>query len=337
MSNKKKRILVTTGIKSEYDIIYPVLVELQCNGHDIFIAVSGAHLSDHHNRTFENILADGFEIVDKIDTLYSTDRVVQRSKGTGILIQGLTQTVERIDPDMIMVVGDREESIAAAVVGNYREKLVVHIGGGDPVYGNSDDPIRFAVSKLANLHCCSAQEYAENLLRIGEESFRIFHTGNPAFVNIDLTPEVDPGELAKKLDLYESNANYVVLIKHPLSSEVHSSYEQMLITLQSLEIFSEKHAFETICIPPNSDPGSERIRDVIEEYSSKPWFNAVQTLSRLDFVNTMRQAKALIGNSSMGILEAPHYKLPVVNVGNRQIGRLNAGNVEFVPYELEMT
>ena len=335
MSNKKKRILVTTGIKSEYDIIYPVLVELQCNGHDIFIAVSGAHLSDHHNRTFENILADGFEIVDKIDTLYSTDRVVQRSKGTGILIQGLTQTVERIDPDMIMVVGDREESIAAAVVGNYMEKLVVHIGGGDPVYGNSDDPIRFAVSKLANLHCCSAQEYAENLLRIGEESFRIFHTGNPAFVNIDLTPEVDPGELAKKLDLYESNANYVVLIKHPLSSEVHSSYEQMLITLQSLEIFSEKHAFETICIPPNSDPGSERIRDVIEEYYSKPWFHAVQTLSRLDFVNTMRQAKVLIGNSSMGILEAPHYKLPVVNVGNRQKGRLNAGNVEFVPYDPE--
>ena len=336
MSSKKKRILVSTGIKSEYDIIYPVLLELQSNGHEVLIAVSGAHLSDHHNSTMERIVEDGFCVAERIDTLFSTERVVQRSKGTGILIQGLTQTVERINPDMIMVVGDREESIAAAVVGNYMEKLLVHIGGGDPVYGNSDDPIRFAVSKLAHIHCCSAQEYCENLLSIGEESFRIFQTGNPAFVNIEHTPVIDRAEIAKKMGLNSSDVSYVVLIKHPLSSEVQSIYEQILFTLKSLERFCEKHDFQTICIPPNSDPGSEIIRDIIEEYSSKNWFHPAQTLNRLDFVNTMRYAKALIGNSSMGILEAPYYKLPVVNVGNRQKGRLNAGNVEFVPYDTEM-
>lgn len=330
MINKKKKVLVTTGIKSEYDIIYPIINELKNKNHVVLVVVSGAHLSEHHNKTIELIREDGFEIVDKIDTLFSTDRIVQRSKGTGLLIQGLTQTVERTNPDMILVVGDREESIAAAVVGNYMEKLVVHIGGGDPVYGNADDPIRFAVSKLAHIHCCLTESYAHNLLSIGEESFRIFNTGNPSFVNIENTPVINLKKILKLIGLDPSSRGFVVLIMHPLSSELNRSYDDMITTLQSLEMFCKKHSFETICIPTNSDPGSEKIRDAINEYSSKQWFHPVKTLSRLEFVNIMREAKALIGNSSMGILEAPYYKLPVVNIGNRQKGRLNAGNVEFV-------
>ena len=172
----KLKILALTGIKSEYDILYPVFNAL--NDHDLSIAVSGAHLSDMHNNTYQRIKDDGFNIVDKIDTLLSTDRLTQRSKATGMLIAGFTQTVERLDPDFILVLGDREESIAAAIVGNYMEKLVIHIGGGDPVYGNADDPIRFAVSKLAHVHCCMAQQYADNLKKVGEEDYRIFFTSS---------------------------------------------------------------------------------------------------------------------------------------------------------------
>ncbi|NQU88814.1 MAG: UDP-N-acetylglucosamine 2-epimerase, partial [Mariniphaga sp.] len=142
------KILVSTGIRSDYDILYPVLSELKKAYHELVIVVSGAHLSNQHNNTYQRIIEDGFKIADKVDTLLSTDRAIQRSKGTGLLIQGLTQTVERTDPDFLLVLGDREESIATAIVGNYMEKLVVHIGGGDPVYGNADDPVRFAVSKL---------------------------------------------------------------------------------------------------------------------------------------------------------------------------------------------
>ena len=152
MKNRKLKILVSTGIKSDYDILYPVLTELKKSSHELIIVVSGAHLSDQHNNTYQRIIKDGFKINDKVDTLLSTDRAVQRSKGTGLLIQGLTQTVERTDPDFLLVLGDREESIATAIVGNYMEKLVVHIGGGDPVYGNADDPMRFAVSKLSLIH-----------------------------------------------------------------------------------------------------------------------------------------------------------------------------------------
>ena len=324
------RLLCVTGIRSDYDILYPVLSELKKANHELIIVASGAHLSDQHNNTYKRIIEDGFQIEDKVDTLLSTDRAVQRSKGTGLLIQGLTQTVERTDPDFLLVLGDREESIATAIVGNYMEKLVVHIGGGDPVYGNADDPMRFAVSKLAHIHCCTAQPYADNLLKIGEENFRIFFTGNPAYANIDFVPVIEKADLMNQLDI--KSENYIVFIKHPLSSEVESAGEQMETALKSLDAFCDKHNFQVVCIPPNSDPGSHKMKMVLEKYSEKDWLIKAETLPRLQFINLMRHARALVGNSSMGILEAPHYKLPVVNIGNRQQGRLNAGNVEFVPY-----
>ena len=327
------KILAISGIRSEYDILYPILEEIRLAGHELLLVISGAHLSEEHNNTQEQILLDGFNIVDRIDSLLSTDRLVQRAKGVGMLIQGLAQTVERTNPDFILVVGDREESIASALVGNYMNKLVVHIGGGDPVFGNSDDPIRFAVSKLANLHCCAAQEHAQNLRNIGEEDFRIQWTGNAAYVNIDKTEKIQLEDLSKLLDLPISEGNYLVLIQHPLSSEVDESYKQMGITLHSLKEFYSKHGYQVVCIAPNSDPGSYLIRKLIKEYHSNPWFHSVQTLPRLHFVNLMRHAKVLVGNSSMGIVEAPYYKLPVVNLGNRQKGRINAGNVEFVTQE----
>jgi len=327
------KILVSTGIRSDYDILYPVLSELKKAYHELVIVVSGAHLSNQHNNTYQRIIEDGFKIADKVDTLLSTDRAIQRSKGTGLLIQGLTQTVERTDPDFLLVLGDREESIATAIVGNYMEKLVVHIGGGDPVYGNADDPVRFAVSKLAHIHCCTAKPYADNLLKIGEENFRIFFTGNPAYANIDFVPAIEKADLMNQLDI--KSQNYIVIIKHPLSSEVESAGEQMETTLKSLEVFCDKHNFQVVCIPPNSDPGSYEMKMVLEKYSQKDWLIIKDTLPRLKFINLMRHARALVGNSSMGILEAPHYKLPVVNIGNRQQGRLNAGNVEFVSYKKE--
>ena len=331
MNNKQLKILVLTGIKSDYDILYPSIKELLNRNHQVLIVVSGAHLSDYHNNTYKRIEKDGFQIIDKIDSLLSTDRAVQRSKGTGLLIQGLTQTVERTDPDFLLVLGDREESIATAVVGNYMEKLVVHIGGGDPVYGNADDPIRFAVSKLAHIHCCAAKTHADNLLKIGEEDFRIFLTGNPAYDNIDSEAEITKKELMIQLGI--SSENYIVLIKHPLSSEVGEAAKQIEAVLKSMENFCNKYNFQVVSIPANSDPGSYEMKLVIEKYSEANWLIRADTLPRLQFVNLMRNAKALVGNSSMGILEAPHYKLPVVNIGNRQKGRLNAGNVEFVDYK----
>jgi GDP/UDP-N,N'-diacetylbacillosamine 2-epimerase (hydrolysing) len=235
-----------------------------------------------------------------------------------------------------LVVGDREESIATALVGNYMNILVAHLGGGDPVYGNADDPIRMAVSKLCHIHLVTAQQYADNLVGLKEDPFRIFFVGNPAFANIENTEQKTLIELSEYMNFDISNGKYIVLVKHPLSSEEGEAYFQMKTTLLALEEFCIKNDFKVVASYPNSDPGSYDIIQAISEFENKDFIKFNHTLPREYFVNLMRNTKALVGNSSMGILEAPYYKLPVINIGNRQKGRLNAGNVVFVPYEVDV-
>ena len=149
------------------------------------------------------------------------------------------------------------------------------------------------------------------------------------------TKEISIQELSIKLDCPLSTNGYVVLIKHPLSSEKNEAGNQMKKTLESLKHFCDKHTYNVIGIYPNTDPGSYDIIDALEEYEQDESFFFFRNLPHLEFVNLMRNASALIGNSSMGILEAPFYTLPVVNIGHRQRGRLNAGNVEFVDYDID--
>lgn len=326
------KILAVSGIRSEYDILYPVLDELRKSDFDISVFVSGAHLSNDHNYTYKQILADKFKIADYSDSYLSTDRLTQRPKGVSMIINGLCQTIDRIDPDFLLVVGDREESISTAIVGNYMNILVVHIGGGDPVYGNTDDPTRFAVSKLSHIHCCFSKEYEKNLISIGEDSFRIFNTGNPSFVNISKVPNLSVNDLCQDLKIDLKNRPYIVMIKHPLSSELEKISSQVEATMNAIVEFCEAYDFHVVITPSNTDPGSNDIRTIISKFSSLPRVHSLDTLPRKQFINLIRNTSALVGNSSMGILEAPFYKLPVVNVGNRQLGRLNAGNVEFTSY-----
>lgn len=330
----KIKVLAVTGIRSEYDILYPVIKKMQDDPlFEVVVAVSSAHLSEWHNFTLKRIEDDGFKIVDKLDSLFMTNRVVQRSKGVGILTYALSQTVERESPDFLFVVGDREESIATAIVGNYMNVITVHLGGGDPVYGNADDPIRMAVSKLAHIHFTTAELYAENLRKMSEDNFRIFFSGNPALANIKNTPQKPLKEISDFLSFDINDGNYIVLVKHPLSSEEHDAYQQMHITLSALEKFCNEFNYKVVASYPNTDPGSYDIIKAIKEFENKPFIKFNSTLPRDYFVNLMRNTKALVGNSSMGILEAPFYKTPVVNVGNRQQGRLNAGNVKFVKHD----
>ncbi|WP_173400269.1 UDP-N-acetylglucosamine 2-epimerase [Vibrio jasicida] len=328
---KIKRILAVTGIRSEYDILYPVIKRFaDSDDFELKVVVSGAHLSDWHGSTIDRVESDGFEIADRIDTLFTTNRSTQRSKAVAQLISGLTQTVEREKPDLLLVVGDREESIATAIVGNYMDVVVAHIGGGDPVWGNADDPIRMAVSKLAHIHFTTAQPYSKNLVSMGEDEWRISFCGTPGLDNITNEPQLSMADVSNFIG--SELSDYIVVLKHPLSSEHESAYEQMTSTLKAIDKVCQDKGLKAVCITPNSDPGSYEIIQAYKEFESDRIL-LQQTLPRSIFVNLLRNAKALVGNSSMGILEAPMYKLPVVNVGHRQRGRLNAGNVKFVSYQ----
>lgn len=327
----KRRILALTGIRSEYDILFPVFKEiLNSENLELLLVVTGAHLSENHGYTKKEIVADGFEIHDEIQNLLSGDSASFRVKGLGIQLQGLVQTIERLKPDILLVLGDREEAMTIALAGAYMNIPIAHLCGGDKVIGNVDDQIRHAVTKLAHLHFVTNIESAERVIKLGEEKFRVFNVGNPALDRLRDVAYLKQENLFKKLN-FKIESTYLVVIQHPLSTEIESAYDQMKITLEALV----ETGYPAVIIYPNSDAGSQQIIRVIEEYENNENIYIVKNLPRLEFVNLLRNASCLLGNSSAGILEAPFLKLPVINVGNRQKGRLHAENVEFIEHDKE--
>lgn len=327
----KRLVLGVTGIRSEYDIMSSVFRAIA--GHpdlDLQLVVTGAHLSEAYGNTIDEIRADGFVVVDEIESLLNGDQATFRVKGLAIQLQGLVQTVARIKPDILLVLGDREEAMTTALVGAYMNIPVAHIGGGDRVIGNVDDQVRHAVTKLAHLHFVTNPESKERILRLGEQPFRVFDVGNPGLDRLLEVPVIDASELTRRLGFVIVDGEpLVTLIQHVLSTEIDQAYEQMKISLEAVRELGIK----TVLSYPNSDAGGQQMIRAIREYDTLPFLYTAKNIPRLDFVNLMRRASCLLGNSSAGILEAPLLKLPVINVGNRQRGRLHAENVQFVPHE----
>jgi len=326
MGNRK--ILGVTGIRSEYDIMSSVFKAIHMNDNlDLKLAVMGAHLSDMYGYTISEIYNDGFSIVDEIDSLLNSDRDSARVKGLGVQLQSLVQTVVREKPDILLVLGDREESITTALVGSYMNIPVAHIGGGDRVVGNVDDQIRHAVSKLAHIHFVTNTESENRLIRLGEQPFRIHNVGNPGLDRLLAVETMSKKEISESLgfNLIESEP-ILMVIQHVLSSEINDAYSQMTETLLAIE----ELGIQTILSCPNSDAGGQQMIKAIDEFRHLPNLYVAKSIPRKEFVNLFRIVDCLLGNSSAGILESPLLGLPVVNVGNRQIGRLHSENVLFV-------
>ena len=329
---QKRKILGVTGIRSDYDIISSVFKAIDTHPLlEIEVAVTGAHLADAYGYTINEIMEDGFFIADEIESLINSDGASSRVKGLAIQLQGLVQTISRVKPDFLIVLGDREESMTTALAGAYMNIPVAHIAGGDRVVGNVDDQIRHAVTKLAHLHFVTNQESYERVIRLGEQSFRVHNTGNPGLDRLLEVPVLSAKELSSQLNfsIYEDEP-LILLIQHVISSEIDQAYLQMKQTLDAIELLGIK----TILSFPNSDAGGQQIIKAIHEYEHLPFLYTAKNIPRVEFVNLMRKASCMLGNSSAGIMEAPLLKLPVVNVGNRQKGRLHCDNVEFVPHDV---
>lgn len=332
MKNKRK-ILGVTGIRSDYDIMSSVFRAIVDHPDlDLEIAVAGAHLADAYGRTVEEIRADGFSIADEIESLINSDQPSARVKGLAIQLQGLTQTIRRYRPDMLIVLGDREEAMATALAGAYLDIPVAHVGGGDRVVGNVDDQVRHAVTKLAHLHFVSSQESYERVIKLGEQPFRVCNMGNPGLDRLLSVPQLSALELSKKLDFtVKDDEPLILLIQHVISSEVDQGYWQMKQTLEAIKELE----IRTVLSYPNSDAGGQQLVRAIQEYEDLSFVYTAKNIPRIEFVNLMRRAHCMLGNSSAGILEAPLLKLPVINIGNRQSGRLHAENVEFVAHDID--
>ncbi|MBE0471254.1 MAG: UDP-N-acetylglucosamine 2-epimerase (hydrolyzing) [Methyloprofundus sp.] len=330
-----KKILALTGIRSEYDLLYPLLTELEADCEfDLGLIVSGAHLSPLHEYSVKQIEADGFKIVSRIESLIFSNTSSAKVNGIGNMLSHLSAVLARETPDYLLVLGDREEVLAGAMAGAYMGVPVAHIAGGDntcPIDGDVDEEVRHAASKLSHIHFTMAEAHSQRLLRMGEEAWRVHTVGNGGLDKIRMTPVISREDLTAIVSP-KINDDFAVMIYHTLSSY---SQEQVKQELNSLFEEAIGQGLTLFVGAPNSDPGFDWVLNVYKTYESHPQVVFYRNLSRLHFVNLLRHATCLLGNSSLGVLEAGYMGLPVINVGERQRGRLADVNVQYVSAERE--
>lgn len=295
------------------------------------LAVCGTHHVSRFGHTIDEIEKDEFEIIGRIDNLMASDAPIARAKSMANELAGLCDVIMQNRPEFIVILGDREDCLAAASLGVYAQIPVVHLGGGDAADdGNSDNPVRDAVTKLSHLHLATSHKSRDRLIRMGEEPWRCHVVGATGLDRLRQTPLVEPDDLWPRIGVDSPDGQYAVVIQHALLPEHCRAAAQMTETLEAMHSVG----IPTFVSRPNSDPGSSSMHDVIYKYASQHrWIQMVKHLPREEFVNLLRHASVLVGNSSAGILEAPYLNLPTVNVGCRQVGREHAENVVFVNHD----
>lgn len=328
----RKKVFSITGIRSEYDLQYSVSKTLNENQNiDFAFIVFGAHLSKFHGYTINEIVKDNFRIVKKIKTKSGDDNFSEKTLTVSILVHGLTKLFLLDKPDMVIVCGDREEVIAMSIVATYFNIPVCHLFGGDKTFpdkiGDIDEPIRNATSKLAHLHFVIHNDHALRLIKMGEEKFRVFNMGSPALDKY-LNYSRNSFRLVENWFKRKINSGkYAVLIYHALPNDLENSLMEFN---NILDVLSNK-GITTFVSYPNDDPGHSKLIDIINQFTFKnEKFIPYKNLAREVFIPLLMNCHFLIGNSSMGILECPFLEKAAINVGKRQKGRLNAGNVLFV-------
>ncbi|WP_423818743.1 UDP-N-acetylglucosamine 2-epimerase [Salinimicrobium sp. TIG7-5_MAKvit] len=328
---KKRKIIAVSGARSDYDLLYSVYKKLDDDPEIKFkIIITGPHLSDNFGYTAQYIEQDKFDIAGKIFNLVDSNQKIGRIVSIGLQIPSLANILLQEKPDIVLVAGDREESISVSMTCAYMDIAVAHFFGGDIVKdGNIDNSVRYASSKFAHLHFPTLEEHKKTLLRLGEEEDRIFVVGNPALDKILSIPNLTKKEVLKNLNAEnKSITNYAVLIQHPDAKQDHKQGERVKISLDALLDY-DGHCFINF---PNSDAGSNDIIKAYQEYTAKypDKFTLFQNLDRINYINLLRHAEFLIGNSSSGIVEVASLGLAAINVGERQRGRIPGDNVVFV-------
>jgi len=328
-----RTILFVTAIRSEYDILFSVMRAVQAHPDlELKVIVTGAHLSPMYGYTVLEIEKDGFPIAARIESLLNSDSYAGRVKSAAIQLIGFVDIFSQTQPDFVIAPMDREEAITVAIAGAYLNIPVVHIGGGDTAAnGHIDNSVRHAVTKLSHLHMVTTNRSRDRVIALGEETWRVHVVGAPGLDRLQSTPDMPAEKLWKNVGFDPDGQPCIVVIQHPTFPDIEKADQQMRITLQAV-IDAQFPAFVSY---PNTDAGSQKVIAVIDEFKRRypPFIHKYKNISRLEFVNLLRRAHVLVGNSSCGIIEAPLLKLPVVNVGERQVGRENAENVLFVDHD----
>jgi UDP-hydrolysing UDP-N-acetyl-D-glucosamine 2-epimerase len=322
-----KKILAFSSIRSDYDLMTP-LYKLFDDDEDIDfkIIVSGAHLSHSFGYSVEQIRKDGFDILLEIETLLSSDTALSRVKSASLLLQNSLETISKFNPDLMIYAGDREDVLMYSMIGGYLNIPTIHVFSGDHVEdGYIDNPIRHATSKLSTAHFVTLEEHKKRLVRMGEDSKRVFVTGNMSLDKFVSYKPISKENIRTYFNLSENFQNFSLMIFHPVTEEIEKVDEYFDNILKNLE---EKN-INTFVSYPNVDPGNNKLLKIIDKYKNNKNFVFYKNLERDLFMSIYKHSKFIIGNSSSGICEAASLKIPAINVGLRQTGRFADKNVIF--------
>ncbi len=328
-----KKVLAFTSIRSDYDLMSSLYKLLDNDSEiDFRIIVSGAHLSQQFGYSVSQIREDKFNILIELETLLNSDTGLARIKSASMLLQNSLETISKFSPDLMIYAGDREDVLMYSMIGGYLGIPTIHFFSGDHVSdGYIDNPIRHATSKLSTAHFTALYEHKKRLVRMGEDSKRVFVIGNLSldkFINFD---PMTKKELSNYFELNYQLEKFALMIFHPVTAEANNTAEYFENILKNLE----KRHIKTFVSYPNVDPSNKKILKIIQQYSKNDNFVFYKNLDRRVFISVYKHSRFIIGNSSSGIYEAATFKIPAINVGLRQTGRYADKNVIFCGTSLE--
>ena len=314
------KILFVTGSRSEWGYIKPVLEILKKKKIKTEICITNMHLLDSYGYTVDEIKKDGFKISEKIYMALDGCNTYTMTKSLGVFFISFTDMLLRIKPQWVVIAGDRSESFAACIVAAYNNIPVAHIQAGE-LSGNIDGQSRHAIGKFAHLHFSANKNFSQILKNLGEQEFRIKTVGSPQLDDLRFISNKNKTEIFSKLNIKKSE-KYILVVYHGVTEEYNNTEKYFKIVLDSLDTFN----VTKIWILPNNDAGSSIIKNNIIK-NRKNNTLIFDNLDRNKYLHILQNASCIVGNSSSGLIEAPTFKIPCVNIGRRQNKRLKANNV----------
>ncbi len=329
-----RRVAVFTGTRAEYGLLYWLMKDLQESAQlDLVVIVSAMHLSPEFGETGHLIEADGFTVDAKVEMLLSSNTSVGVAKSMGVGALGYADALDRLRPDFIVILGDRFEALAIAQVALVMGIPIAHLHGGEITEGAYDDSIRHAITKMSYFHFVASEKYRQRVIQMGEEPGRVFNVGAVGLDHLRRTPRMSIETLGQRLS-FELQQPYFLVTYHPVTSIKEDALPSFQAMLEALDRFPEHQVILTY---PNADNGGRTIIPVLEEYArSRPErVVAITSLGFERYLSALQLAAVVVGNSSSGVIEAPAFGVPSVNIGQRQQGRLAAESVIHCPVDVD--
>ena len=322
-----RRVCVVTGSRAEYGLLYWVLRELRDDpAFELQLVVTGMHLAAEFGHTVDAIERDGFAIAKRVEMLVAGDTPAAIARSIALGVVGMSDAMEQLAPEVVVVLGDRFEIFAAAQACLVHNVPLAHIAGGDTTEGAIDEAMRHAITKMAQVHFATNDESARRLRQLGEDPARIHVVGSPGLDHLRRTPLLDRAALEEVLDSRLGKRNVLVTF-HPVTLDEDAGVGELDALLDALDALP---ADTTLwCSRPNADTGGRAIAARLEAWAT-PRRNRVRvftSLGQLRYLSLMALADAVVGNSSSGLYEAPSFGVPTVDIGDRQRGRLAASSV----------